>query len=278
MKKLYIDVGGTHLRANLYENEILLEDIKVSSKDNLLWGFTQKIILANRDIDFIGISYAGQVRDGVILSSPNITIDEHNIAKEAMDHYDIKLIIQNDLNCAALAERDYFKSEYIAVLYVGSGLGSAVIDNSRLISGSLNLAFELGHIPYRQTSLTCGCGKNNCLELFASGSGIKKHLEYNNLDITPTLEAIKNSNRYDIASEFEEALLYACGVLVTLANPKILVLGGGVIKNNPYLVEFIKTNLKKVAFSPSLQNLEIRASELKNGSLEGAKLLQRELL
>lgn len=276
MKKLYIDVGGTFLRANLYENGICIEDIKVSSKDNLLWNFTQKEILKNRDIEFIGISYAGQVRDGVILSSPNITIDEHNIAKEAMDKYGIKLVIQNDLNCAALAERDYFDSKYIAVLYVGSGLGSAVIDNSKLVEGSLNLSFELGHIPYKKSSFVCGCGKDNCLELFASGNALKKQLHLRGLEFEPKIDMIKKLGI--ITAEFEEALLYACGVLVTLANPKILVLGGGVIKSNPYLLELIKTNLNKVAFAPSLQNLEIRLSEIENGSLEGSKLLQKELL
>jgi glucokinase len=156
-------------------------------------------------------------------------------------------------------------------------LGAAVIDDSKLIRGSSNQSFELGHIPYQKAPFHCGCGKDNCIELFASGLGLERWIRYNK-DIEPTkeikvdLEQLKKDGD-EIVTAFEKALVYAVATLITVTNPRVLVLGGGVIEKNPYLIEEIKRSLPAQALSVSLQRVRIVPSSLSNAAMDGAKIL-----
>jgi len=276
MKKLFIDIGGTHIRSEIVSEEYTAEDM-VSSHEVGLLSYIDKQATLHPDISFIGISYAGQVNNGMITASPNIHIDEYDIASVVQSRYGIPLVIDNDLNCAVRAESAYWQSGNIAALFVGTGIGAAVIDHGVLVKGSRNMAYEIGHIPYQEAPFLCGCGRSNCIELFASGSGMKKWLKYCGSDHELDLNRLKNSDIEGerlIASRFEEAFLHAAGVLVTLANPEILVLGGGVIEQNPYLGTLLEEKLKRYALSALLEGLRVEMSVLKNAPLEGAKLLE----
>lgn len=276
MKKLFIDIGGTHMRSEIVSEEDTAGDM-VSSQEVGLLSYIDKQVKLHPDISFIGISYAGQVNNGVITASPNINIDEYEIASVVKSRYGIPLVIDNDLNCAVRAESAYWQSDNIAALFVGTGIGAAVIDHGVLVKGSRNMAYEIGHIPYQEAPFLCGCGRSNCIELFASGSGMGKWLKHCGSNHDPDLNRLKNSDIEEerlIASRFEEAFLHAAGVLVTLANPEILVLGGGVIEQNPYLGTLLEEKLKRYALSASLEGLRVEMSVLKNAPLEGSKLLE----
>jgi glucokinase len=262
MKKsrLFIDIGGTNLRSELEINDKIIKK-SISSKNINLIDFISNYLNLYPNISFIGISFAGQVNQGVIISSPNIDISSFNIKEYFEKRYNLTLEIDNDLNCAIRAEAEYFNSKYLSVIYIGTGLGSAVIDNEKIVSGFKNQSFELGHIPYKKSPFICGCGKDNCIELFASGGAIEKWLKYKSIEYK---EISLNINQ-DVSKIFKEALLQAVETLIVLSNSKILVLGGGVISKNPYLVDYIKNNINS--------EIEIVASKLENGALEGAKLL-----
>lgn len=278
MSKLYIDVGGTHLRCERHSGAGIVRETFDSTRIGLLAAIERQI---ERDgaIRFIGVSYAGQVRDGAILSAPNIEVDEPAIKQVIQERYGIRLEIDNDLKCAARAERDYWGVQSLAVIAVGTGIGSAVIDEGRLVRGYWNLAGEIGHIPYRETPFWCGCGRNNCLELYASGSGMRKWLDHYGNSGPCDLERFRASGdevERRIAREFEEALMHGIGTLVTMHNPQLLVLSGGVIGENPYWKQLIEKKLEKYALKASLNGLRIEISALGDGPLEGAKLLEEE--
>ncbi|MDD5211610.1 MAG: ROK family protein [Sulfuricurvum sp.] len=278
MTKLYIDIGGTYLRSELVVGANLIKET-VSSQAQGLLSYINHMVLKHPDIDFIGISYAGQVYDGRILFAPNINVDETNIKETVLSRYGKRLEIDNDLNCAVMAEAQYWQSSSVAALYVGTGIGAAVIDTGSLVRGSRNLSFEIGHIPYRSAPFLCGCGRDNCIELFASGSGMGKWLHHYGSDQCINLEQLKNSkieHEQFVATEFEIALLHAAGTLVTLANPEFLVLGGGIVEKNPYLLGYLKKYLQLYALAPSLKTLRIELSQLKNGPLLGTKLLEEK--
>ena len=272
---LAVDIGGTWTRACIFDDFEVQKTFKASSQEVGLAKFIENILEKKTDIKTIGISYAGQVQNGIIIDSPNIKVDIANIKEYFQTKFDIELFIENDLTCAALAEAKYLKKDYICVLHVGTGLGLGVIDNGRILKGYSNLSAEIGHIPYKKTPLTCGCGRENCIELFASGCGIKKWIEYLGLTCKPTLEALKlEKDGKNIAHEFEIALSSAIGTVITLYNPQILVLGGGVIDANPYLLDIIKSKIKSYTLKPTLKDTKIIISSLKDAPLIGAKLLK----
>ena len=270
---LAVDAGGTYIRANLYKNGSLKNSFKVKSAEVGLVKWLEEILDTHKEIEKISISYAGQIKDGVILSAPNIEVDLADIKTYFEDRYGVVLFIQNDLNCAVLAEADEFGCDDVCAIYVGTGLGLGVISGGKLISGSDGVATELGHMPYKESPFVCGCGKKNCIELFASGNALTLYKKHHKLDENLTLNELKNIDT-SVYTEFKKALLHATATTITLFNPKVLVLGGGIITNNPWLVEMIKDEIKNYAMEVSLKNLQIYHTKLKDAPLKGALLLK----
>ncbi len=256
--KLALDIGGTYVRWEVVG--VARGKEAVGSMD--IQKFVSQLIRRYK-IRALGISFAGQVHRGRILSAPNVHASFNPAA------FGIPYIIQNDLNCTVLAEARYWESSHIAALYSGTGLGAGVIDEGRLVRGFRDLATEIGHIPYRQAPFRCGCGKNNCIELYASGSGIHRWAKY--LGLKPSLQEPK------IKVLYHEALATAAATLLALFNPKLLILGGGVILANTDVLQWLKENLPHYAPPFSLEGCELRRSELQEASLEGAKILLERL-
>ncbi len=276
--KLFIDYGGTNFRYIVKNEDLLLEEKSLKSNSVLLKEFLIKKLEAYPDISFIGIAFGGQVKDGVILSAPNIQTDEFDIKSYFESNYDLRLEIDNDLKTAALAQMQIFDAnESLVLLYMGTGLGSCFVDRGKIVRGFSNLAGEIGHIRYKDSPFVCGCGKDDCLELFASGSALQKWINHFALGIEPTLEALnlsKSPKAYVILQNFHDATAFAASMLVTLLNPSKLILGGGVFKNNPYLKEMIEKEISKKSMKKSAQDTKVMLSTLSNANLVGAQLLE----
>jgi len=276
--KLFIDAGGTHLRSLLSGLDEPVSE-KVSSSENDLISFIEKYLQRFDGIDFVGISFAGSVSEGRVLSTVNLEVSQKNIKEYFESRYDLRLEIDNDLNCAVIAEAEYFGSDSIAALYVGTGLGAAVIDRGRVIRGCSNRAFELGHIPYRRAPFRCGCGRYDCIENYASGIALQKWRAYEEgleeyQDVAVDLATLAKSNP-PVVQGFKEALLHALATLVTIADPAVVVIGGGVIASNPDLVDWLRSNLPSKLMHGDMKGLQLFQSKLENAALRGAALLEK---
>lgn len=274
---LAIDAGGTNYRAEISDNAGVLKSLSIKSAEIGLAHWIEMILKEQAGIKYIYIAYAGQVKDGVIISAPNIKIDKYDIKHYFEKKFDVELFIENDLSCAVLAEAKHFNSEDICALYVGTGIGLGVMSGSKLIRGHKGVATEIGHIPYKDTPFKCGCGKSNCLELFASGSGVMKFKKHNAIDSSLRLTELKKSEKLDekrIYDEFEIALLYAVGSVITLFNPEILVLGGGIVSADKDLIKRITSRVKDFAMPITLKDVKIVETQMQSAPLKGALLLK----
>lgn len=274
---LGIDAGGTYIRYELRSQNRMIKASSAKSSEIGLSQYIENILTFEKNIKNICISFAGQVKDGVIVSSPNIDIDKHNIKEYFELKYGLHLFIENDLNCAVLAEAKAYKSNDICVLHVGAGLGLGVLSSSTLIEGASSAATQLGHIPYKDTPFACGCGKSNCIELFVSGVALEKWKSYYDVDESISLQELKHSNNQNekkIYEEFEKALLYAAGITITLFNPEVLVLGGGIILSNSDMCDVVISKVQDYAMPIALQKIKIKNTKIQNASLEGAFLLK----
>lgn len=270
MNIAYIDWGGTNFRCVVEEGSKSSSYTKPSGEIDII-SELQELFKLHPKISKIGISFAGQTKDNKILSAPNIQTKELDLNK--IFDYKKEFVVENDLKCALLAEAEYFGEQNIAVIYVGTGIGSAYMDGGRIIRGFLNSAGEIGHIPYIKTDTICGCGKNNCLELTASGSGLAKKAAAIGIDFE-NLSKLKENNTFaEAVEDFENGIGYAVSLVISMLNPKMVVLGGGVVAANPYLLETTKKYVAKNAFAYNAKECEIKPSKLKDGSLAGAKLL-----
>ncbi len=275
--KLGIDIGGTYLRYELLEKNVIVEKESLESSSLGLCAFLERFLTCNSNITAVFISYAGQVAKGKILSAPNIKIDRYDLQEYIESKYDVELFLENDVNCAVLAEAAFFQSKDICAMYVGTGLGLGVVCGSHLLHGADNIAAELGHIPFKRSPFVCSCGKNNCVELFCSGSGLLRWKQKENLDVQLSLSGLKQSSNaaaQQIYNTFFEALLHTVGTVVTLFNPKVLVFGGGIIDDEKAILTQIQKKIQEYALPLAIKNLQIKKTQLKNAPLQGAFLLK----
>src|SRR5207249_3515606 len=79
-----------------------------------------------------------------------------------------------DVNALALAEWRFAAgrgARSLVVLAPGTGFGSGIVVDGRLLRGAHGFGAELGHIPVDFNGPPCWCGGRGCLALYASGRG-----------------------------------------------------------------------------------------------------------
>lgn len=267
-----MDIGGTNFRFS-FESEELCEDGFFATDRSFLTKIDE--LISRFKPQRLGASFAGQVCNGKIISAPNISTNEIYFEKYFTDKYSIECKIDNDLKCAILAEAFVRPDvESLVLLYVGTGFGSAYMDRGNIIRGISNTAGEIGHIPFKKSDRICGCGKNNCLELFCSGTALQnrmKDLGYDKAILSDMLISDDESVK-KIVDDFHDGLLYAVGVVLSLLNPSVIVFGGGIMQNNPNLLDFIEQN-RNIFFKNATKSVRFELSSFVDGSMEGAKKL-----
>ena len=92
-------------------------------------------------------------------------------------HYPFPVAITNDANAAAIGEMLYGGARGVRdfiLITLGTGLGSGVVVNGKLVYGHDGFAGEIGHVHVSGNGRECGCGNCGCLETYASAPGIKR--------------------------------------------------------------------------------------------------------
>jgi len=267
-----IDYGGTYARVWLSGEE------GIERFDTPSWPLTRLLEYLKARYPSLretAVAYAGQVYEGLILSAPNIDIDEPDIVRWAETSLSVKLRIENDLNCAALAESHYWNEPNLVALYSGTGLGAGIVERGAIFHGYRGMAGEIGHIPYQRAPFRCGCGKDNCLELHASGNGLRRWREHLGCGCDFRLDTMRRAGGScrEIADFFIMGMVYAAATLATLCNPRLIVLGGGIVAKNPWLADRVSELLPRYAMPAALEGLRLEISAIKEAPLEGAKLL-----
>lgn len=117
--------------------------------------------------------YTGQMED-----PPNFNWGERvPLAKSITDICNLPTTIANDANAAALGEMTFGIAKDMknfVVLTLGTGLGSGIIVDGRLLTGHNGMAGELGHVNVDPYGRKCNCGLRGCLENYASVTGLKR--------------------------------------------------------------------------------------------------------
>ena len=309
--KIGVDVGGTNVKVALVDKtgSIVYSDT-VPTRAEMGYEYTiSNIIKAIQDllkeskvakeaIEGIGFGFPGQIDcdNGIVRLATNIPGWVNiPIADIVSKEFGIPVKVDNDVRCAALAELNYGAGKganNMICITVGTGIGSGLIVNGKLVRGASNAAGELGHIKLQmEGGPICGCGDTGCLEAFASGPAIvamaeeyikggksTKYRELANPDITPYIvsEAAKQGDV--VAKKIFEIIGNYIGIglasVVNLLNPEKVVIGGGVADAGDLLFIPIKEALKKRAMPIQKAAVEIVHAELGNtAGVIGASLL-----
>ena len=282
MKKysIGIDLGGTKILLALvdkFSGEVVLSVKKKTRKEKgpekimskMIDGIEELLEDSGAGIDeisSIGVGAAGQIdrEHGVLIGAPNLDCFDLNIKQQIQSHFDIPVYVGNDVEIAALGEMKFGAAkgydDFVCV-FVGTGVGSAIVKNGKIIHGATGTAGEIGHIIVDLNGRQCNCGAHGCLEAYASRSAIEKRIEGalrkgRHSAILDYMESGKpiTSSMIEKSIEREDELVTQCvteaseylsgGIasIINFINPKLIVLGGGLIEAVDY---FYQNTIKK---------------------------------
>nr|MBA2567026.1 ROK family protein [Thermoleophilaceae bacterium] len=130
----------------------------------------------------IGVGVPSQIEfaTGRVVQSSNIPLEGVALREELEGRLGAPVLVDNDANCAALAEAHAAPEEPVArnlvTLTLGTGVGGGVVIDGRIFRGSSGLGAELGHMVIDPHGPECPgrCPNRGCLEAFCSGTALER--------------------------------------------------------------------------------------------------------
>ncbi len=286
-KRIGIDIGGTKIQLGLVLEDKILKKIKAptppSPKDGLLLIETLlNELTKGEEIAGIGIGVAGfiDIEKGEIISSPNLPFWNGFPLKKAMEErLECPIFVDNDVNCATLAEARFGAGagkKNIIGIFVGTGIGSGMVIDGKLIHGAACSGIEIGHITINPKGAVCMCGRRGCLEAYSGGLAIMKYARHRVRDVDEVVRASEEGKEWANLSlrRAGRALSLAIANLITTLSPDIVILGGGVIKAAPTIFEMVKTQVPLIVLPVAMRGVQIEVAKFKEeAGFLGASLL-----
>jgi glucokinase len=308
MAFLGIDLGGTYARAAVVDADggilaackRVLTDRSVDGVVGTLAEAAGEVLHAYPHVATCGVGVAGMLEGdtGVVAVAPNLGWRNVPFGALLAQRLGRPVRVVNDLSAAAWGE---FRAGAgrgtgdILVVFVGSGVGSAIIATGRLLRGAGGAAGELGHVKVvPEGGRRCGCGETGCLEAYMGGHNLiaqmQELLESGEPTLLRELAAAPGAllspvllEEAALRGDAAAAALYdrAVGMLgvstanlVTLLNPRALVIGGGVLSRCPAMRQRLAEGVQRYASRVSLRAVTVVDAALGDDSgLIGAALL-----
>lgn len=295
---LGVDVGGNHVKMGFVAEDGTINQFQsFYTREFVETGdFTQKLI---QTIKFklldsaepchcVGIGFPG-----TISKDRNTTIEIPAIKelngqptgariREALSECNVRL--ENDANAAALGELIYGKAKLpddFAFITLGTGIGSAYVQDRQIFIGADGNAMELGHIPSRNHQrLEQNIGKQGILNLAAKRleeyKGETTISRLKEISATEMVLAAKDGDVFSRAVFFEVGEMLGEGLvsLIRILDVKSIVIGGGLSASFDYVVPGANKILYQYLSPYYLESLNITKASLGNDAgLQGAASL-----
>ncbi len=267
-----IDIGGTNTKLGLVnsEGEVLKRDrfntTDFKAFDSYVKALTLRIraLMEAADGDCAGVGVGapnGNYYKGAIDCAPNLPFarGELPIVEALRAELGLRHIyLTNDANAAALGEKIYGGAkgmEHFITITLGTGLGSGIIIDGRLLYGADGAAGELGHTCAVPGGRLCNCGCRGCLETYASATGIRRtffelmahygggsclqNKRWDEIDALEIELAAKAGDKIALETyqKTGEILGRSLASFVAFSRPQAIFLFGGPVKSGDLLLE-----------------------------------------
>lgn len=291
-----VDVGGTTVKMGLFtvdgevldkweikthtENggEAILPDIAASVDGKLA-----EKELSKEEVAGIGIGIPGPINEnGVVPHTANLGWGYKEVTRELSELTGLVCKGGNDANVAALGEM--WKGgaagySNVVMVTLGTGVGGGIIIGGKILTGSNGAGGEIGHLHVDDDIPgQCGCGNHGCLEQVASATGITNlanralaesekpsMLREGEVSAKTVFDAVKAGDELakEVAEQFGKYLGTALANITAVVDPQAIVIGGGVSKAGPILLEYVEKYYQKYCFK-SCRNVKFALATLGN--------------
>ncbi|PCJ19374.1 MAG: hypothetical protein COB02_08285 [Candidatus Cloacimonadota bacterium] len=259
------------------------------------------------DLKNIGIGCAGQIElnTGKIFHAPNLNWTNAEIGKDLRAAFsNVDVTVDNDVRAATIGEYLFGlkkrPSSYINV-FLGTGIGSGLILQNKVLRGVSNSAGEIGHISIQHDGPLASSRNKGIFEYYASGNALGRYgqelfevqskykpanssqnrlydqiKDYSSIDGKLIGELALEGNKDAI--DLVEKTAYFIGVgltnIINLLNPEVITYGGGLANLGDILIQPMLKTIEERAIPSALENLSILATQLgDDGGVIGASYL-----
>jgi glucokinase len=273
-----VDIGGTKIAAGVVaEDGTVLDRTRVPTPPDdeaatlaALLAVVDELRDRNRGVEAIGLGAAGLVEwpGGHARWAPHNTYRRLELRRLLHERTGLPTTVDNDANAAAWAEARFGAgagSGDLVLVTVGTGIGGGLVLGGRLYHGQHGFAGELGHLIVDPDGDLCACGNHGCLEAMASGSTLGRlGREAAAADPGGRLAAlaadagglVTGEVVFAAATEGDKAALalferigHWLGVgiasLVTIFDPDLVVIGGGVAATGELLLAPARSSFER---------------------------------
>lgn len=231
----------------------------------------------------IAISTAGQIdkRHGRVIhatgSLPGYT--GLNIKKKLETAFHMPVMVDNDVNCAALGE--YWKGvakgvDHFLCLTLGTGIGGAIIMDGEVYHGAAYSAGEFGHMTLYPGGKACLCGDDGCYESYASSKALQQRAYQQmkaNISLPVLFQQAKQGDgkAESVIDLWVQDVALGLKTLVHIFNPRLIVIGGGISEQGSYLLDKVQKHLYSRIMPSFRHSLALKLAQNGNdANLQGA--------
>lgn len=297
-----IDLGGTTMTAGLVNEDYEIvgkitwatrlprpaEDLEKAMAD-LCREVAKQNGVDFSEVRYVGIGTPGSVNftTGFVGYNPNFNYYDWNLGTDLEALLGCKVYVENDANAAAFGE-------YIAggakgykdavVITLGTGIGSGIILDGKILRGFNFAAGEMGHTVIVKDGRKCNCGRHGCWERYASAralsedtkAAMREHRDTIMWDLVKDIDHVNAKTSFD-AMEKGDALAkqvvenwmeyVGCGIanVVNTFEPEVICIGGGVSNQGETLLGPVRAYVEKETHDFTTGRVpEIRACVLRN--------------
>lgn len=249
--RIGIDLGGTKIEAIALEGD---GTIRARRRVPAPRGDYQATVTALRDLAQaveseanatgpIGVGIPGTISPatGLIKNANSVWLIGHPLDRDLAAATGRSVRLANDANCFALSEASDGAGAGHGVVFgaiLGTGCGSGIVVDGRIVSGPNSIAGEWGHnpLPWPQPDELpgpkCYCGKFGCQETFMAGTGLERDFREQTGRDLKGADIVAAADSGDAQAEaalqrYEHRLARGLAAILNVLDPDIVVLGGG---------------------------------------------------
>jgi glucokinase len=182
---LGVDVGGTKIAVAGVRGVRTVHAVEhatvTKSPEALLDGLeaaVRRVIKQTGEPEAIGVGVPSQIdyRTGTVETSVNIPLTGVPLREELERRFGVPVFVDNDANCAALAEAHILGEHNLVMLTLGTGVGGGVVTRGLTFRGANGLGAELGHFTLNPDGPPCpgSCPNRGCIEAYCSGQALER--------------------------------------------------------------------------------------------------------
>jgi glucokinase len=256
-----IDIGGTALKCALVDvadGTIRHAERHLTGADRgaaavadtiveVAAGLADTARLGGLDPRAVGLVAPGVIDDttGVAVWSANVGFRDVPLRDLVIARLGLPAVLAHDVRGGGLAEARLGAgrgAERVWFIAIGTGIAGAYVRDGRTDSGAHGASGEIGHVVVRPDGPRCGCGLRGCVETFASAASVARRYGQRTGEKISAADVVARAASDDTAAieiwtDAIEALADGLRIGITLYDPDIIVLGGGLAQAGAALLE-----------------------------------------